>query len=509
MNDTEIVDLIVSGPFFDGERIRHGYVAVKGNLFCAVGDCADGVPAELVGSDTRVIEVPDGFIVPGLFDDHTFFTSQLLEVGGLQAGELDREALLAGISESDDDVVVILGVDDRHADGVFVAITEAYPEREFILLSSERDVCRQTSGALAAVGCVDGASNEGLAPLYALLASNPRNVDAAIDHFAEIAARNGVVGVKDIAFDNYLGMGQQIGARLASGNVPLVMACACQPVLAPADLEFWATAGEEFGPHGPHFRGFKLMTDGSFDEGQGAMLEGSGRNNSCDWDSAITYEESRRIVAAGSPLILNADGDRAVRECIDIFERLIEEYGPLPNGCSLSDGSILDPADAMRLARLGIPIETYPQMVRFDYYSLEFLDRYLTAQGKKHFAPFDHLTKAGVPILAATDFPLTEPSLPESLLSASERLLWGDTDAKPIDNRGIDRLTVLKAWTSNTADALSLSEYSGRIRVGDPAHIAVFDKNLATASVRELAEARVILTIAGGHASYEGIPDIR
>ncbi len=503
MSDTVTADILLTGPIFDGERVGRGYVAIANAQIIAVNLDGAPEPPGLVGTDTRIVHVPEGLITPGLYDDHTFFTSQLLEVGGIQAADLDWDALWARITESGDDVVVLLGIPDDVAAATFAAVTESFPDREFILLSAEREVCAQTPGSVQRVGAVDGQSNEGLAPLYALLASDPATVDAALDKFVGIATSNGVVGVKDIAFDQYLGMGAHVNARVSEPGFPLVMACASQPVLAPAALEFWAGARVALAPAGPPCRGFKLMTDGSFDEGGGALLEGSGRNNICDWDPEVTYQEARRIVAAGFPLILNADGDLAIRECVTIFEKLVEEFGELPAGCTVSDGSIMAPEDAVRIAALGLPVETYPQMVRFDYYSDEFLDEYLTPHGRTHFAPFDHVTNAGARILAATDFPLTEPSLPEAVLSASERLLPGDPTAAPIDKRGIERLAVLKAWTSNTADALNLAEYTGRIRVGDPANVAVFDVDLTSATPTEIADASVRLTIARGTITHE------
>lgn len=492
-----IADRVVVGRRIHTGRgdARPGFVAMTGDRIVAV-DVAGGAPDDLIGERTVVTDAGDGSVVPGLHDNHTFFTSQLLDHGGLDGAALTDDDVIAAARDSATGRAVVRGVDARRAEHLVRRVEAEAPGADVVVVARERAAIEATAAARRRLGDLDPESNESLHGLYTQLAEDPRAVRDAFAAAAAIMHRGGVVSVKDVAFDTHLGMLPEIDGMLAAGDLRLRYAFASQPVAAVADLE----AGAAWREHpGARFHGFKLMTDGSFDTETADLLPPDDRwrrRQSSDVDYAAVQAEAARILAAGFRLALNADGDGAVRACIHIFERYT---GVLPAGCSLSDVSLIEDGDAARVARLGLAVETYPQMLRYPGYSVELMEELLGVERGGRLGNLRALRAAGAVVSAGTDFPLFEPSLPESLLSSAERILG--TDGLGIRwrrDRAVDRHDVIAAWTSSAAAALGESGRWGALAPGAAADIAVFDTDLLAARPDELAAARTTLVLAGG-----------
>lgn len=475
-----------------------GFVALIGDRIVAV-DAAGGSPDDLIGPGTEVFDAGEGSVVAGLHDNHTFFTSQLLDHGGTDAGRLTDDDAVSAVRAAGGAPVVLRGMDASRASRLVSRAEAEHPDADVVALADDRAAIVATAAATRRLGELDPESNESLHALYAQLAQDPAAVRAAFSAAAAIMHRGGVTSVKDIAFDTHLGMLSTIDGMLADGDLRMRYAFASQPVAATADL----AAGEAWRDRaGARFHGFKLMTDGSFDAGTADLLPPDDR-----WrrgqTSAVDYPavqaEAERILAAGFRLALNADGDGAVRACIAVFERYAAAGRALPDGCSLSDVSLIDVGDAFRAARLGLAVETYPQMLRYPGYTHELMEELLGDERGRRLANLPALLAAGVLVSAGTDFPLFEPSLPESLLSSSERLLGtASLRERWLPDRSVDRRAVIGMWTDAGAAAMGEADRWGVLAPGAAADIAVFDTDLLSAPVEELAAARTTLVLAGG-----------
>ena len=78
------------------------------------------------------------------------------------------------------------------------------------------------------------------------------------------------------------------------------------------------------------------MRDSQLDEKHATDDEWRGRQRS-EVDYAALRAEAARVLDAGFALALNADGDGAVRACVEIFA----ERGRMPAGSSISDAEYL------------------------------------------------------------------------------------------------------------------------------------------------------------------------
>lgn len=476
-----------------------GFVAIAGGEIVAM-DTEGRSPEDLIGSRTIVTEAGDGSVVPGLHDDHTFFTSQLLEHAGV-ADPTDVDALaLARSARHAGHPLFLRDLDEGRVEALKERIGTECPGADVVLLARDRAALALTAPAASRLGDLDPQSNESLHTLYAQLAEDPHTVRRAFLAAQRRMHRGGVVSVKDIAFDTHLGMLGIVDDMLASGELDLDYAFASQPVAGRADLaagETWRSRG------GARFRGFKLMTDGSFDEGTADLLpsDDDRRGQSADVDYGALAEEARRILDAGFALALNADGDAAVRACLDVFEA----YGPLPPGCSVSDASLVHDLDAERIGRLGLHVETYPQMLRFPGYDQALLDDLLGADRGAGLANLRGMLDASTPpvVTAATDFPLFDPSLPEAILSASLRMLGeGRPQETWFPERGISRDAVVRMWTAASATVRGAGQ--GVLATGGPADVVVYPIDLLHAEPDALAGAEPVLVMRRGRVVHAG-----
>ncbi|OAN35204.1 amidohydrolase family protein [Microbacterium sp. H83] len=474
-----------------------GFLAVAGDRIVATGRRADEA-APWIGDGTAVHDAGAGLVTSGFHDDHTFFTSQLLEVAGTDARHVSDDDIGRLISASEGAVFL------RNATAAQVTrLRETFGGEgvgDAVLLSADRDGILLTPAARAQLGDPDPASNEQLAPLYARLALDDSAVERAFLAAAARMHRGGVTSVKDIGFDDHLGMLPVIDELSRSARLRLSYSFASQPVREPADLD-WAGALDDRPDGGARFHGFKLMTDGSFDEGTADLRCSDPEDERLSFDRRALAREAARILDAGFRLALNADGDAAVRACLDIYAA---HRGPLPGGCTVSDASMLDDDDVARLADLGLGVEYYTQILRYPGYTTSSVEGWLDGSQRHRLANLSALLRSGVAVASGSDFPLFDPSLPEALLSSSGRVLGreGASERWP-HGAAVPRDDVISIWTDERG-ALGSDRGRRGLVAGAAADVVVFDRDLLSVTEDELIGASPRLVLASGELVLGG-----
>lgn len=489
-----------------------GHVAVAGDRILSAGP---GRGDHLVAPGTRVVDAGDGLVVPGLHDNHTFVTALMLEHAGVDASACATAADVVGALRSAPEPPpggvllargAALGEDERA--GLADALDAAFPGSPALVLGEGREWLVAGRAARAGLGeGLDPASNEALAPLYAALARDVDVVRRTYTGTARRMAAQGVVSVKEIAFDDYLGMLPVLDDLTRSGDVHLRISFASQPVQAPADLDFGARARAAYATPRLRFHGFKLMTDGSFDEFTGDLAgpaDAWTARQHADVDYAALRREARRIVAAGHTLALNADGDGAVARCLDVIEEMRVDGLALPELLSLSDVSLITDEDARRAGALRVFCEVYTQLLLIEGYTTDLVRDILGPEREQRLGNHARLLAAGARLTSGTDLPLFFPSLGEAMLSAAERRFpGGGPDGGWHPGRGLTRAQVVDSWTGTAAAAMGLGGWTGALRPGLRADVAVFDRDLLRVPADRLAGSAAVLTVAGGTVVHE------
>lgn len=211
---------------------------------------------------------------------------------------------------------------------------------------------------------------------------------------------------------------------------------------------------------------------------------------------------ARRCLDAGLPLSVHAIGDRGNRETLDAFERAAGGAEALRDRrFRIEHAQVVAPQDIPRFAELGVIASMQPTHCTSDMPWAP--DRLGPARLQGAYA-WRRMLDAGVRLALGSDFPVesTDPRL--GLWAA---VTTQDTTGRPSGGyRPTERLTVLEAirgFTSDAAYAAFAEDEIGRLDAGMRADLAVFDRDLTAVPVRELLDARCVMTVVDGRVVWE------
>jgi len=205
---------------------------------------------------------------------------------------------------------------------------------------------------------------------------------------------------------------------------------------------------------------------------------------------------------------MHADGDRAVHEGLDAIEALRKEFPETTIRAAIAHDEIVTPTDFPRYAQLGaIPVLSF-QWEKPAPDTLAGAQDYLGPTRFKYMEPAGYLAAAGARITYGSDWPV-DP-LDEWFALKVGVTRENDPSAGPkytgrlSTDVGLTVPTVIRAITANSAYELHVERDVGSLEVGKLADLIVLDRNLLKIPPRQIAGVKVLLTVVGGHAVYEG-----
>lgn len=244
-----------------------------------------------------------------------------------------------------------------------------------------------------------------------------------------------------------------------------------------------------------------------FDGGMGArtawMLEpyaDTGGYGMCAHEPEALFEEMRRCHNSGLAVMIHAIGDRASRELITLFERLLSEAGSGPFSRPsvphrMEHAQVIRPKDIARLARLNIPVSMMPANMLLD---INMIDQ-CAGDAAQYAYPFRSMMEAGAPVLFSSDCPVCDPDPLIAIQGAVTRQRRDGTPANgwhPEQRVGVE--AAVRAYTSLPAAAYGRQNVFGSLRPGLRADCIVLDRNIFTSAPQSIADAKVMLTIFNG-----------
>ena len=210
---------------------------------------------------------------------------------------------------------------------------------------------------------------------------------------------------------------------------------------------------------------------------------------------------------AGLAVAVHAIGDRANRELIGVFERVLEHQAAesRPTAAPAAPHRIehvqnIRPEDVARLARLGVVASVQPLHVIDD---LPMTDISVGERARFSY-PFRDMWDAGVTLALGSDCPVSSPNP-----------LWGIHAAVTRQQRDgtpeggwypAQRLSVAEAvwgFTMGTAIVTGREATLGSITPGKLADLAVLDRDIFAIDPMEIHQAQVVMTIFDGRVVYE------
>jgi hypothetical protein len=213
----------------------------------------------------------------------------------------------------------------------------------------------------------------------------------------------------------------------------------------------------------------------------------------------------RQAAALGFPISVHAIGDRANRECLDIFEELAASAPHPPVSHRIEHVQIIAPQDLPRLAQLNITASVQPIHATDD---LDVSDRLLGERGA-HMYNFGSLLESGALLAFGSDAPVADANpflgfhaaLYRQRPERMERGPWYRDECISLEQ-------TIRAYTLGAAQAVGWQDVIGSIAPGKRGDMIALDRNLfelaqAPSPGQEIAAAQVDLTLFDGEIVYQ------
>ena len=530
------MDLIVAADrvrtLADGDP-RVTAVGIRDGRIAALGTRDD--VAAWRGAATRVIDLGDATVTPGLIDAHVHpvLGAQLTRGVGLLGLDLDgvrRAVAECAASLAPDAWVLGWGLDPNVVHGRTLTaadIDDVVGGRPALIRLFDGHSALASGEALRTAG-VDGprtfdqqsevACDEDGRPTGLLLeAAAIALVEGAVPapSAEEIAARArealsgmAAVGITAAhALEHASEASTVYGLIEADGELPVRLRCS--PWVQPGtDVEDWAAVARLQGSGGRRWyvRGAKLFIDGTVDNGTAWLAEPDtlGESTSPYWPDPAAY--ARAIAwfdGHDVPTTTHAIGDQGVRHVLRALgatggraRHRVEHIETIP--------------DDLVEAFSRLPVTASMQPTHCTEYTLpDRSDNWSTRLGPMRASRgwrIADLRNVGVRVALGSDWPIADYDPRGILASAQLRRRGGAPDRAPIGpEQAISARMALEGYTTHAAWSVGEDDVAGTLEVGKRADLTAFAVDPLVAPPDELVEAPVVLTVVDGTVTHEAL----
>ncbi len=505
-------------PFVTALAIRDGKV------LAAFSDSAARDAFPRIAKE-NVIDLKGACVLPGLTDSHIhlmWLSNGLTQVQAEQPSKQDVLDIVAEFARRMPAGAWITGFGWNHNvwDGEFPTAADldrVAPEHPVVLSAKSGHACWANSLALRlagitaqtadppggaivrdANGAPAGVLLEEAMDLVERLAPEPSLEEAAeaLRRGIEVAHRAGLTCVHDMdGVDCFRGLqvlhhADQLTLRVVK-SIPL----------AHLDEAVGLGLRSGFGDDWLRIGGVKMFTDGALGPRTAWMLAGfdSAPDNTGIEATpiAVIREAVLKANAHGLAATVHAIGDRANREILDIYAETVEAglaLTHLPN--RIEHVQLLHPADACRLAELGIVASMQPLHATSD---MHIADQHWGARTVGAYAwrtQLDH----GAVLALGSDCPV-ETLDPLAGIHAAVTRRRTDGSPGPDGWHPEQRLTVeeaVRGYTLGPAYAAGMAERLGSLAPGKWADLTILDQDIFTIDPMAILGVRVLATVVAG-----------
>lgn len=203
---------------------------------------------------------------------------------------------------------------------------------------------------------------------------------------------------------------------------------------------------------------------------------------------------------------IHVDGDRAVRESLDVIEALRASADGKLLRPALAHDEIVAPADFPRFARLDVtPVLSF-QWGKPAPDTVGALKDYLGPARYALVEPQALLTNAGARVAYGSDWPVDPLDIWFALKVGVTRTAAPNAgkeySGRLTDQPGMSRAAVLRAATINAAYSLRQENSTGSLEVGKLADLIVIDRDFFSIPAEDIANIKVLQTVVGGKEVY-------
>lgn len=504
--------ILLSKSIFTGTSLTpvDGFVAVEGNKIKAVGTREESTA--WCEKDSQVIDLGDKTVVAGFTDCHTFFTGYILRSLGVDFSEVhtDKEAvsLLKKEEEQLGKGTPLFGhcfQKDSYTEMEEGLLDREFPDTPVVVFTFDRDTCLMNRAARKKYQF--GPEKCYAEMIYRMMPdylSRPDTEERFLEYVKMLNER-GVTTIKEMTFDTSYGVADIYEKLEKEHKLNMRISFMSQPVGEGINIPYGKEMRERFTGEFVKFGGYNRMTDRSIGSGMAELLEPYASTGVlCDvpveWE--LITRETLEADASDFRYSLHCQGDGAIRHTVELFDKCQKVNGKLKNRHAITDLEYSHPADLEAFGKMGGIAEVYAQIQSFDTKeSIEELwKEKLGGDRGKNYWNRRKMWDSGICVTCGTDLPLLIPDIPEAI--------WCSCGGHMADGTVVNKenmLTIpemLLAWTKNGQYNCYNEERLGTLEAGKLADIAVIDTDVFTASMDEIKNASVCLTISDGRIVY-------
>ncbi len=202
---------------------------------------------------------------------------------------------------------------------------------------------------------------------------------------------------------------------------------------------------------------------------------------------------------------VHAIGTRGVAEMLDLYERLRNEGVDL-KGFRVIHAQVVRPQDFPRFKALGVIAEVNPYHISDD---MRWMEERIGHERCKGAYAFRSLLDNGAALSFGSDWPGTSAALyhmhPRYLIYAAvaRKTLKGTPESGWFPEQRISVEEAIRAYTINNACAAFEDDIRGSLEIGKLADITIFDRNLLRIPENNILNAEVEYTIIDGKVVFE------
>ncbi len=205
-------------------------------------------------------------------------------------------------------------------------------------------------------------------------------------------------------------------------------------------------------------------------------------------------------VTNGFQLGVHAIGDRANREVLDVYERVLARHPKKDLRFRIEHAQHLDPADVPRFARL--PVLAMMQGIHCPSDAPFVAARLGEKRAREGAYAWRRVLDAGARIGNGTDAPVEDVDPIASIHASVTRQPARGPAFFP--EQRMTRLEALRSYTVANAYAGFEEDLKGTLTPGKLADVVVLSKDLSTIPDAEIPSTRVLATIVGGKVAFDG-----
>lgn len=518
-------------------------LAVRGHTILSVG--SDAEVQQLIGPGTRVVDLRNRVVLPGLIDAHTHpaESSRDLDKCNLDGRMLDPPALrrevrrcLAREPAQHPPWLEVVGVDVSQLTLTRQQLDEMLPGRALLLEDVSGHTLFANSAALAAAhidayskdppggrierdasGTPTGTLRDSATELLldARPPPDPAYATAQLAKALDGMRSCGITSVQDANVDEqYMLLYKRLyDARRLRMRVRASFGLR-DTDRPPQQLIGEASAFRERWAIDPDYLradAIKIFADGVIENPShtAALLEPyldeSGRPTADRGPTYYAQDHFNEVVsaadAAGFTVHVHAIGDRAVRSALDAFAYARERNGPRDNRHQIAHLELINPADFPRFSQLGVIANFQLLWAESDVDVVRATIPYLGEARSRYLYPARSLLDAGALIAGGSDWNVSSYNPFEAMEHAITRA--EHRGAEPLHpEQSIPLQAMVDAYTINAAVALRQERSTGSLERGKRADFIVLDRDIFALDPFELQAVRVVQTYLDGQAVY-------